>query len=209
MITEVKTNMRRVGNGLPVALVLSLLLAMSGVLALLLQPAQRPPTLVLWSEHVTSSRCDHGGREAHLTCHRTVRRTTPVAGPRAASPRRRAVAALPAGRGPTVVTVRAAAARLTLLDTVTIAATFYDSGSSAGPYAATLQLLARGRGLSATQDGFSLHHSQRLTLYWEWRAGASLPTGVYTVRVLLRAAARPGHVVASGTASTPLTVVTR
>jgi hypothetical protein len=72
----------------------------------------------------------------------------------------------------------------------------------------TLQLLLRDRGIgpSAAQAGFTLRHGQQLTLYWEWRAGASLPPGTYTVRVVLCEAARPGRLVASGTATTPLSV---
>jgi hypothetical protein len=99
--------------------------------------------------------------------------------------------------------------QLTPLGTVTFAATIYNGGASGSPYAATLKLLARGRTLSATQNGLSLRHGQQTTLYWEWRAGASLPAGVYAVRVLLTETKRPGYVVAGGTASTPLVVVTR
>jgi hypothetical protein len=46
-----------------------------------------------------------------------------------------------------------------------------------------------------------------MTVFWEWRAGASLPPGVYTVGVRLVSAAHPQAGVASGTAGTPLTVV--
>jgi hypothetical protein len=91
---------------------------------------------------------------------------------------------------------------------MTIATTLYNGSRIAGAYVATLQLLSRDRGIgpSAAQGGVTLRHGQRLTLYWEWRAGASLPPGVYTVRVVLREAARPGRLVASGTATTPLSV---
>jgi hypothetical protein len=119
------------------------------------------------------------------------------------------IAADPAGTAaPAVLRVTATPAPLGLLDTVTIATKLYNGGPIAGPYVATVQLLSRDRGIgpSAAQGGFTLHHGQRLTLYWEWRAGASLPPGTYTVRVVLREAARPGRLVASGTATTPLSV---
>ena len=50
-----------------------------------------------------------------------------------------------------------------------------------------------------------LHHGQPLSVYWEWRAGAMLPPGVYTVHVQLRDVTR--QVVTSGTAPASLVIV--
>jgi hypothetical protein len=58
--------------------------------------------------------------------------------------------------------------------------------------------------LTATQGAFRLHHGQPLSVYWEWRAGATLPPGAYTVRVRLSDVTR--QVVASGTAPVSLVV---
>jgi hypothetical protein len=59
--------------------------------------------------------------------------------------------------------------------------------------------------LTATQGAFRLRHGQPLSVYWEWRAGATLPPGAYAVRVRLRDVTR--QVVASGTAPTSLVIV--
>jgi hypothetical protein len=99
--------------------------------------------------------------------------------------------------------------RLVPLDRATIAATFSTAGSESGPYTAILELRpsAGDPGPTATQGGFRLRRDQPLTVYWEWRAGAALPPGVYTVRVRLRDVA--GYTVASGTAPAPLIVAGR
>jgi hypothetical protein len=99
--------------------------------------------------------------------------------------------------------------RLVPLDTATIAATFSTAGPVSGPYTATLELQPRvdGPTPTATQGGFRLRRGQPLTVYWEWRAGAALPPGVYTVRVQLRDVA--GHAVAFGTAPAPLIIAGR
>jgi hypothetical protein len=59
--------------------------------------------------------------------------------------------------------------------------------------------------LTATQGGFRLHHGQPLSVYWEWRVGAMLPPGVYTVHVWLRDVTR--QVVTSGTAPASLVIM--
>jgi hypothetical protein len=59
--------------------------------------------------------------------------------------------------------------------------------------------------LTATQGGFLLHHGWPLSVYWEWRAGAALLPGAYTVRVQLSDVTR--QVVASGTAPASLVIV--
>ena len=107
------------------------------------------------------------------------------------------------------VTVGVTPRPLVPLDTATIAATLSTTGPQSGPYTATLELRPRagGRGPTATQGGFRLRRGQQLTVYWEWRAGAALPPGEYTVRVRLRDVA--GQAVASGTAPAPLIVVGR
>jgi hypothetical protein len=191
--------MERVGRLLCLALVLSLPFVLGAVLVL----------LVL---HLSGGLPATGSR--HTMVHGRDRDTPNTHGTRASSGRNRplvttAIAAAPAGTAaPAVLGVTATPPQLGLLDTVTIATTLYNGGPIAGPYVATLQLLSgdHGIGPSAAQGGFMLRHGQRLTLYWEWRAGASLPPGVYTVRVVLRDAARPGRLVASGTAITPLSV---
>jgi hypothetical protein len=108
---------------------------------------------------------------------------------------------------PPTVTVRVTPTRLTSLDRATIAATFSSAGSATGPYTATLVLRPQSgeRALTAAQGGFRLHHGQPLSVYWEWRAGAALPPGVYTVRVQLSAVTR--QVVTSGTARASLIIV--
>jgi hypothetical protein len=110
---------------------------------------------------------------------------------------------------PVTVAVGVTPRPLVLLDTATIAATLSTAGPQSGPYTATLELRPRagGRGPTATQGGFRLRRGQPLTVYWEWRAGAALPPGEYTVRVRLRDVA--GHAVASGMAPAPLIVVGR
>jgi hypothetical protein len=110
---------------------------------------------------------------------------------------------------PVTVAVGVTPRRLVPLDRATIAATFSTAGSESGPYTATLELRPRagGPGPTATQGRFRLRRGQPLTVYWEWRAGAALPPGVYAVRVRLRDVA--GHAVASGTAPAPLIVAGR
>ena len=110
---------------------------------------------------------------------------------------------------PVTVAVGVTPRRLSPLDTATIAATFSTAGPDSGPYTARLELLPRRGGPSptATQGGFRLRPGQRLTVYWEWRAGATLPPGVYTVRV--RLGDGRGHILASGTAPAPLIVAGR
>jgi hypothetical protein len=110
---------------------------------------------------------------------------------------------------PVTVAVSVTPGQLVPLDTATIAATFSTAGPKSGPYTATLELRpsAGDPGPTGTQGGFRLHRNQPLTVYWEWRAGAALPPGVYTVRVRLRDVA--GHTVASGTAPAPLIVAGR
>jgi hypothetical protein len=118
------------------------------------------------------------------------------------TPRSRATA-------PVAVAVGVTPQRLSPLDTATIAATFSTARPKDGPYTATLELRPRDGGLAptATQGGFRLHPDQSLTVYWEWRAGASLPPGRYTVRVRLGDPA--GQTVANGTAPAPLVVARR
>jgi hypothetical protein len=112
------------------------------------------------------------------------------------------------------VSVSVTPTRLTPLDRATIAATFSTDRPAAGPYTATLELRshrggravpARHDALTATQGGFRLHHGRPLSVYWEWRAGATLLPGAYTVRVRLNDVTR--QVVASGTAPTSLVIV--
>ena len=97
---------------------------------------------------------------------------------------------------------------------IVYAGTFSSNRSVAGPYAATLELRPHSGGravpaghdaLTATQGAFRLHHGQPLSVYWEWRAGAMLPPGVYTVHVRLRDVTR--QVVTSGTAPASLVIV--
>lgn len=120
--------------------------------------------------------------------------------------------ALPAhGGAPASVSVSVSVTptRLMPLDTATFAATFSSARPDTGPYTATLELQPR-RGdhtLTAAQGGFRLHWGQPLSVYWEWRAGATLPPGVYTVRVRLRDRTR--QLVATGTAPVSLIVARR
>jgi len=118
------------------------------------------------------------------------------------TPRSRATA-------PATVVVGVTPRRLSPLDTATIAATFSTARPKDGPYTATLELRPRdgGHEPTATQGGFRLHPDQSLTVYWEWRAGASLPPGRYTVRV--RLGDPGGQTVANGTAPAPLVVARR
>ena len=115
---------------------------------------------------------------------------------------------------PPSVSVSVTPTRLMPLDRATIAARFSSDRPDAGPYTATLELRphsggravpARHEALTATQGGFRLHHGQPLRVYWEWRAGATLPPGAYTVRVRLSDMTR--QVVASGTAPVSLVIV--
>lgn len=107
---------------------------------------------------------------------------------------------------PVTVVVGVTPRRLIPLDTATIAATFTTVGPDSGPYTATLELRPRAGGPvpTAIQSGFRLHTGQPLTVYWEWRAGATLPHGLYTVWVLLRDV--HGNTVTSGGAAAPLLV---
>jgi hypothetical protein len=118
-------------------------------------------------------------------------------------------AAYPQDAMPSVTSLRATPLRAHPFDTITFAATFFNGGCTCGPYRATLLLLPqRGgqlRGLS--QSGFTLRHDQQLTLYWEWRAGASLPPGLYDMRVQLSTAAKPKCLVAAYTARQRLAIV--
>jgi hypothetical protein len=115
---------------------------------------------------------------------------------------------------PPSVSVSVTPTRLAPLDRATIAARFSSDQPDAGPYKATLELRPHRGGravpagrdaLTATQGAFRLHHGQPLSVYWEWRAGATLPPGAYTVRVRLSDVTR--QVVASGTAPTSLIIV--
>jgi hypothetical protein len=110
---------------------------------------------------------------------------------------------------PITVAVGVTPRRLSPLDTATIAATFSTAGSEGGPYTAILELRPRGggHGPTASQGGFRLRPGQSLTVYWEWRAGAALPPGRYTVWV--RLGDPRGHTVANGTAPAPLIVAGR
>jgi hypothetical protein len=110
---------------------------------------------------------------------------------------------------PVTVAVGVTPGRLSPLDMATIAATFSTAGSEGGPYTAILELRPQGGAheLTASQGGFRLHPDQSLTVYWEWRAGAALPPGRYTVWVRLRDPR--GHTVANGTAPAPLIVAGR
>src|SRR5436305_8497536 len=110
---------------------------------------------------------------------------------------------------PVTVAVGVTPRRLNPLDTATIAATFSTARPKDGPYTATLELRPRGGGPgpTATQGGFRLRPDQSLTVYWEWRAGAALPPGRYTVWV--RLGDPRGHTVANGTAPAPLIVAGR
>jgi hypothetical protein len=109
---------------------------------------------------------------------------------------------------PRVVGVRATPSQLSPLNTATFSATIANTGFDGGPYRATLQLrpLSGGQVRSASQRGFMLRHNQRLTLYWEWRAGASLPPGRYAMRVLLSAASGAAQPLTALTAATSLIV---
>jgi hypothetical protein len=108
-----------------------------------------------------------------------------------------------------VVSVSVTPTRLMVLDTATFAVTFSAARPASGPYTAILELQPRAGGLtrSAAQGGFHLYRDQSLRLYWEWRAGTTLPPGVYTVRVRLRDTKR--RIVATGTAPTLLVVAQR
>jgi hypothetical protein len=118
------------------------------------------------------------------------------------------VAASTQNEMPSVTSLTATPLRAHVLDTVTFAATFFNGGFTCGPYRATLQLLPEhgGQRRSLSQSGFVLRHDQQITLYWEWRASASLPPGLYDMRVQLRPAAKPQYVVASYTARQRLAV---
>lgn len=107
-----------------------------------------------------------------------------------------------------VVTVSVAPTRLMVLDTATFAATFVAARPAPSPYTAILELQPRGGGhtRSAVQGGFHLYRGRPVSIYWEWRAGTTLPPGVYRVRARLRDMSR--RIVATGTARA-LLVVTR
>jgi hypothetical protein len=115
---------------------------------------------------------------------------------------------------PPSVSVSVTPIRLAPLDRATIAARLSSNRPDAGPYTASLELRPHSGGravppghlaLTATQGAFRLHQGQPLSVYWEWRAGATLPPGAYTVRVRWRDVTR--RVVASGTAPTALVIV--
>lgn len=108
--------------------------------------------------------------------------------------------------GGIVVTVSARPTPLMALDTATFVVTFSAVRPAAGPYTAILELQQRGGGptRSATQGGFHLCRGQPLSVYWVWRAGKTLPPGVYTVRARLCDLLR--RIVATATAPTPLVV---
>ena len=112
---------------------------------------------------------------------------------------------------PSVVSLIATPPQAAPLDTVTFAATLVNDGLTRGPYRATLQLLPEsGAQLrSLTQSGFMVRHNQRLTLYWEWRAGKALPLGLYAIRVQLGTLAAPKWMFASYTARQRLTIIPR
>ena len=112
---------------------------------------------------------------------------------------------------PQITTLLTAPAQLAVLDTATFTTTFHNRGPHGGPYRAILELVPMGGGPAHTlaQSGFSLEHNQRLTLYWEWRAGTSLPPGTYTVRVLLHDATGTDDLIATGTDPERLTVHSR
>ena len=183
--------MEGVGRQLCLALLLSLpLLVLGAVLVLLvLHPWGSLPAT--GSRHTMVHGRDRGPQSTHRTRVSSVRNVLLVTTP---------IAADPAGTAaPAVLGVTATPGQLGLLDRVTVATKLDNGGPIAGPYVAALQLLSRDRGVgpSVAQGGFTLHHGQRLTLYWEWRAGASLPPGAYAVCVVLCEAARPGRLVAS------------
>lgn len=182
--------MERVGRLLCLALLLSLPLVLGAVLVLLvLHPWGSLPAT--GSRHTMVHGRDRGPQSTHRTRVSSVRNVLLVTTP---------IAADPAGTdAPAVLGVTSTPVQLGLLDRVTVATKLDNGGPIAGPYVAALQLLSRDRGIgpSVAQGGFTLHHGQRLTLYWEWRAGASLPPGAYTGRVVLREAARSGRLVAS------------
>jgi hypothetical protein len=110
------------------------------------------------------------------------------------------------GGAPISVSVSVIPTRLAPLDVATFAATFSSARPGTGAYTATLELQPRSGGNTptATQGGFHLHRGQPLSVYWEWRAGTTLPPGVYTVRVRLRDRMR--QIVATGTAPVSLIV---
>jgi hypothetical protein len=112
---------------------------------------------------------------------------------------------------PSVVSLTATPLQAAPLDTVTFATTVFNGGWTRGPYRSTLQLLPEhgGQLRSLSQSGFMLRHDQQLTLYWEWRAGASLPPGLYTLRMQLATTAEPQRVLASYTASQRLAILCR
>ena len=110
---------------------------------------------------------------------------------------------------PVVVSLTATPQPVAPLDRVTIIATLFNGGFACGPYRATLQLLpAHSNQLrSSSQSGFMLRHGRRLTLAWEWRAGASLPPGQYRMRLQLATVARPARVLPSYTSGQQLTIL--
>ena len=112
---------------------------------------------------------------------------------------------------PRIASVAVTPAVLVPLDRATFATTFFNDGFGTGPYRATLQLLSRAGGSprSATQSGFLLRHHRPITLYWEWRAGASLPPGTYAVRVLLSDMAGAAPPLATRATGSILTITPR
>jgi hypothetical protein len=110
-----------------------------------------------------------------------------------------------------VITLTATPLRAAPPDTVTFTTTILNGGVTRGPFRASLQLLPEHRGQvrSLSQSGFMLRHDQYLSLYWEWRAGASLPPGSYKMCIRLGTTAEPQRVVANYTASQRLTILSR
>jgi hypothetical protein len=111
---------------------------------------------------------------------------------------------------PNRVTVSVTPQRLSYLETATIAATFATDRPDGGRYTARLELLPQGGSKPAArqdQGGLRLRAGQPVTVYWEWRSGASLPAGNYKVQVRLTNARE--HTVARGTAPAPLLVAGR
>ncbi len=126
------------------------------------------------------------------------------------SPGASVVQPTPAASGamPHVVSIVVTPAQLAPLERATFATTFVNDGFRIGPYRATLELLPYSGGplRSLTQRGFLLRHAQPLTIYWEWRAGASLPPSRYALRVLLSELASAARPLSTLTASRTLIV---
>jgi hypothetical protein len=127
-----------------------------------------------------------------------------VSATRPSAPASRPSAVVPIG-----VSVGVTPQRLSYLDTATIAATF-SIDRPGGRYTARLELLPQGSDRPTAwreQTELRLRAGQPVTVYWEWRSGASLPAGDYWVRVRVTDVGE--HTVASGTAPAPLLVARR